>query len=113
MILSLFAALAMAQTWKPVETDFVVHDYRRYQHRTREARLRTSDANDTLYQVSSSADDLINPPEQGILEKEIKHVAKGRYVVIPISDKTHGHGTHTDAAVWKKYLDDLLRRSSR
>ncbi len=92
--------------------------------------VRTGDANDLLYAVSASrdynpgpdlgriqarllavnsADDLINPPELGILEREITKVAHGRAVVIPAGDATYGHGTHTHAAVWKPYLVDLLR----
>jgi homoserine O-acetyltransferase len=54
----------------------------------------------------NSADDLINPPELGILEREIKRVPHGRAVVIPLSDKTRGHGSHTVAALWQ---DELLR----
>jgi len=90
----------------------------------------TADTNDILYAVSASrdydpgpglgrirakllavntADDLINPPELGILEREIGRVAHGRAVVIPASEATHGHGTHTLAAVWKSYLVELLR----
>jgi homoserine O-acetyltransferase len=89
------------------------------------------DANDLLYAVSASrdydpgpdlgkirapltavnsADDLINPPELGILEREIKRVAHGRAVVVPAGDATYGHGTHTHAAAWKPYLIDLLRQ---
>lgn len=91
--------------------------------------IKTEDANDVLYQIESSrdydpgpdlekiralllavnsADDLINPPELGILEREIKRVAKGRAVVVPFSPETRGHGTHTIAAVWKQYLEELL-----
>jgi homoserine O-acetyltransferase len=87
------------------------------------------DVNDFLYAVSASrnydpsprldkvvapvmfintADDFINPPELGIAEREIKKVKNGRFVLLPISDKTHGHGTHTDAAVWQQYLKELL-----
>jgi len=90
------------------------------------------DANDILYAVSASgdydpsanldkitapvmfinsADDFINPPELGIAEREIKKVKNGRFVLLPISDKTHGHGTHTDAAVWQQYLKELLDKS--
>ena len=90
------------------------------------------DANDTLYAVSASrnydpspqldkitvpvmfvnsADDFINPPELGIAEREIKKVKNGRFVLIPISEKTHGHGTHTDAAVWQEHLKELLDSS--
>jgi homoserine O-acetyltransferase len=93
---------------------------------------RTDDANDILYQVSASldydpgpaleqiraplyavnsADDLINPPELGILEREIKRVKTGKAVVVPFSAETRGHGTHTIAKVWKQYLEELLRTS--
>lgn len=91
------------------------------------------DANDFLYAVSASrnydpssqldkikagvmfvnsADDFINPPELGIAEREIKKVKNGRFVLIPISERTHGHGTHTDAAVWQQYLQQLLQQTS-
>src|SRR4029079_6065484 len=91
--------------------------------------LRTGDANDQLYALEASfdydpgpnlekikaplfavnsADDLVNPPEFGLLEKEIKRVPRGRAIMIPLSDKTAGHGTHTLAAVWKNYLVELL-----
>lgn len=90
------------------------------------------DANDLLYAVSASrnydpsgklgdirasvmfinsADDFINPPELGIAEREIKNVKKGRFVLLPISEKTRGHGTHTRAAVWQEYLKELLKES--
>jgi homoserine O-acetyltransferase/O-succinyltransferase len=99
-----------------------------------EASLKTDDANDVLFQVEASrdydpgpdlekiraplfavnsADDLINPPELDILEHEIKRVVKGRAVVIPLSPETRGHGTHTIAAVWKRYLEELLALSDR
>ena len=48
----------------------------------------------------NSADDLVNPPELGILEREITRVPHGRAVIVPLSDRTAGHGTHTVAAVW-------------
>jgi homoserine O-acetyltransferase len=94
--------------------------------------LKTDDANDMLYALEASrdydpgpglekiranvlavnfADDLINPPELGILEREIKRVPKGRAVVIPASDKTRGHGSHTIAALWKQELVRLLKES--
>ena len=59
----------------------------------------------------NSADDLINPPELGILEREIKRVPHGRALVIPLSDKTRGHGSHTIAALWKDELVKLLNDS--
>ena len=57
-------------------------------------------------------DDLINPPELGILEREIKRVPKGKAVSIPRSDQTRGHGSHTLAALWKEELVELLQRSA-
>jgi homoserine O-acetyltransferase len=59
----------------------------------------------------NSADDLINPPELGILEREIKRVPSGRAVVIPLSDQTRGHGSHTIAALWKDQLVSLLKET--
>jgi homoserine O-acetyltransferase len=59
----------------------------------------------------NSADDFINPPELGIAEREIKRVRNGHFVLIPISDQTHGHGTHTWAAVWQQQLKELLEAS--
>lgn len=97
-------------------------------------RMRTDDANNVLYAFEASADydpgpelekikapllavnsadDLVNPPEMGILQKEITRVPHGRAVVIPLSDKTAGHGTHTLAAVWKSYLEELLKESEK
>ncbi len=97
-------------------------------------RLRTMDANDTLYAVESSrdydpgpglvkirapllainfADDLINPPELKILESEIKRTPKGQAIVIPASEETVGHGTHTKAAVWKAHLQKFLKETER
>lgn len=94
---------------------------------------KEDDANDVLYALEASrdydpgprlekiralllalnsADDLINPPELGILEREIKRVPHGRAVVIPFSDKTRGHGSHTVATLWKDQLQDLLKRSA-
>jgi homoserine O-acetyltransferase/O-succinyltransferase len=96
--------------------------------------VKTDDANDVLYALEAShdydpgpnlekisapllainsADDLINPPELGILEREIKRVPKGRSIVIPTSDKTRGHGSHTIASLWKDQLIELLSESPR
>jgi homoserine O-acetyltransferase/O-succinyltransferase len=61
----------------------------------------------------NSADDFINPPELGIAEREIKQVKKGRFVLIPISERTQGHGTHTKAEVWEQYLKELLEISKQ
>ena len=61
----------------------------------------------------NSADDLINPFELGILEREIKRVPRGRAVVMPLSDKTRGHGSHTMAALWKDELVKLLKKTEK
>jgi homoserine O-acetyltransferase/O-succinyltransferase len=96
--------------------------------------LKNGDANDMLYALEASrdydpgpglekirapllainfADDLINPPELGILEREIKRVPKGRAVTLPMSDKTRGHGSHTIAVLWKDELERLLKESRK
>jgi homoserine O-acetyltransferase len=97
-------------------------------------QLQRLDANDFLYQVDSSrnynpapllgkiqaplvainsADDQINPPELGILEAKVREVPRGRYVLLPISEETHGHGTHTYPAIWKDHLALLLEASKK
>jgi homoserine O-acetyltransferase len=94
-----------------------------------ENALQGADANDLLYQVQASwdydpgrylerieaplvainfADDLINPPELGLLESEIGRVPHGRAVLLPAGPETRGHGTHTLAALWKEELARLL-----
>jgi homoserine O-acetyltransferase len=94
--------------------------------------MATTDANDLLYQVAASedydpssdldritapltwvnsADDFINPPELGIAQAEVPRIQRGRFVLIPASLKTHGHGTHTWAADWADELAALLERS--
>jgi len=60
----------------------------------------------------NSADDEVNPPELGILEREIRRVPRGRYILIPTSDETYGHGTHSLAAVWYRHLVDLLQATA-
>jgi homoserine O-acetyltransferase len=59
------------------------------------------------------ADDLINPPELGILEKEIARVKNGKAITIPMSEKTRGHGTHTLAAIWKAHLIQFLKDTQK
>ena len=59
----------------------------------------------------NSADDFINPPELGIAEKMVKRIPHGRFILIPLSDATRGHGTHTVAAVWKDYLAEFMRET--
>jgi homoserine O-acetyltransferase len=56
----------------------------------------------------NSADDQVNPPELGIAEREIKRVKHGRFVLLPITDQTRGHGTHSLPAIWQQYLASLL-----
>jgi homoserine O-acetyltransferase len=96
--------------------------------------IKADDANDVLYALDASrdydpgpglekiqapllavnsADDLINPPELGILEREIKRVPHGRAIIIPLSDQTRGHGSHTIAALWKDQLVRLLQESEK
>ncbi len=58
--------------------------------------------------LGNTADDFINPPELRIAEREIKRVKNGRFVLIPISEQTRGHGTYTWAEVWQQYLKELL-----
>ena len=94
----------------------------------------TGDANDHLYQWDSSrdynpsagleriqavllainsADDERNPPELGLLDREIKRVKNGRVLLIPASDQTAGHGTTGQARFWKKELAELLQTAPR
>ncbi|MGA8940184.1 MAG: alpha/beta fold hydrolase [Acidobacteriaceae bacterium] len=60
----------------------------------------------------NSADDFINPPELGIAQKMVHQMPNAKFVLIPISDKTRGHGTHTMAAIWQNYLVELLKESA-
>ncbi|GAB3948735.1 alpha/beta fold hydrolase [Spirosoma harenae] len=94
-----------------------------------ERYFNSLDANDFIYQFDASreynpaphlakikaplfainsADDQVNPPELHIMENEIGHVKRGRYILIPISDKTTGHGTHSNPTIWGNYLQELL-----
>ena len=59
----------------------------------------------------NSADDPINPPELPFAEDQIKNVKRGKFVLIPTSEQTRGHGTHSLPGVWKQYLADLLRET--
>ena len=102
-----------------------------------DARLNApfaGDANDHLYQwdssrdynpsqglekiqaamlVINSADDERNPPETGLLEREMKRVKNGRYFLIPSSESTAGHGTTAQAKFWKPQLVELLQSAPR
>jgi homoserine O-acetyltransferase len=60
----------------------------------------------------NSADDFVNPPELGIAQKMVRDMPHAQFVLIPISDKTRGHGTHTMAAIWENYLVHLLNESA-
>jgi homoserine O-acetyltransferase len=94
--------------------------------------VKTHDANDVLYAFDSSrhynpepqldkitvpltainsADDTINPPELKILDRDIQRVKQGKYVLLPITPETRGHGTHSFPAIWKEHLAELLKRS--
>lgn len=61
----------------------------------------------------NSADDQVNPPELGIMEKEIKNVKNGKYILLPITDKTSGHGTHSNPKIWGGYLEQLLKNTEK
>jgi homoserine O-acetyltransferase/O-succinyltransferase len=96
--------------------------------------MATADANDVLWALESSwdydpalalatirvpllavnfADDLVNPPELGVLERGITRVPRGKAVVVPFSEKTRGHGSHTIAPLWKHHLVELLATARR
>ena len=104
-----------------------------YLEETTGRNLATLDANDFLYQLGASrnydpspalerikapvmwvnsADDFINPPELRIAEKNVKRLKHGQFILIATSEQTHGHGTHTWAALWKSYLEKLLTDSA-
>jgi homoserine O-acetyltransferase/O-succinyltransferase len=109
------------------QADKYLEDYR-------ERNAKTYDANDFLYAVSASrnydpsaqlekivapvmwvnsADDFINPPELTMAQAEVKRLKKGRFILVPASEQTYGHGTHTHAEVWQAYLKELLEESAR
>ncbi len=106
----------------------------RYARQFMQRELAHADADDMLYQWNSSrhydpaprlgeirawvmainsADDQVNPPELGIAQREIRKVKRGRFVLLPITNETRGHLTHSRPAVWKQYLAELLRESRR
>ena len=97
-------------------------------------RLATTDANDYLYQwdasrtydpgpglekirakvvAINSADDLVNPPELGIMEREIARVRDGRYILIPAGERTVGHRTFYVTELWRAALPELLESPSK
>jgi homoserine O-acetyltransferase len=106
----------------------------RYLEEVTKLEMAGLDANDLLYAVNASrnydaspkldtikapvmfvnsADDFINPPELGIAQREIKRVKNGKFILLPTSEQTHGHGTHTWAAAWQQYLRELMNESQR
>jgi len=97
-------------------------------------RLAKADANDLLFALDASrdydaslyleriqapllalnfADDAINPPELGLLEKGVARVRNGQAVIFPLSEKTRGHQTHSWPDLWKTYLSEFLVRSKK
>lgn len=93
-----------------------------------------ADANDALYALDASrdydpsprleqittrvlainfADDQVNPPELGIMERLIPRVKTARFILVPADERTVGHGTHTKAVVWKQYLTAFLKEFDR
>jgi homoserine O-acetyltransferase len=96
------------------------------------AMAGAADANDRIYQLDASrnynpspllgritvpvtwvnsADDFINPPGLGLAERDVTKMPAGKFVLIPESAETLGHGTHTAARFWQAELLDLLKRS--
>jgi homoserine O-acetyltransferase len=105
-----------------------------YADRTLNKAIADTDANNFLYYVNASrnynpepklgtitapvlwinsADDFINPPELGIAQKLVGKIPHAKFILIPISDATRGHGTHTVAAVWKDYLITFLKETAK
>jgi homoserine O-acetyltransferase len=93
------------------------------------AETASTDTNDVLYQYDSSrdydpsagleritarvlainsADDERNPPELGLMEQAMKRLKSGRYVLLPITSQSRGHGTTGNARLWKSYLAEVL-----
>jgi homoserine O-acetyltransferase len=103
-----------------------------YVDKTLARNVASTDANNLIYYVNASrnydpskhldrikvpvmwinsADDFINPAELGIAEKQVHEMPNAKFVLLPITDATRGHGTHTQAAIWKDYLIELLKES--
>jgi len=59
----------------------------------------------------NTTDDFINPPELATPEREVKRIARGQFHLLPATDQTRGHSTHTWAVFWKQYLVQLLHDS--
>ncbi|TVZ26028.1 homoserine O-acetyltransferase [Gillisia sp. Hel_I_86] len=99
-----------------------------------ERYLSIMDANDMIYAFESSrnynpaphlskikapliainsADDQVNPPELGLMEEHIQKIANAKFVLLPITDETSGHGTHSNPAIWGNYLEELMAISAK
>jgi homoserine O-acetyltransferase len=95
-----------------------------------DANTRGKDANDVIYQFDASstydpspdlekikahvlainsADDFVNPPELGIVEALMPRVKNAKFILLPITDQTRGHGTHSAPAIWKNHLADFMK----
>jgi len=93
--------------------------------------VKSHDANDVLYAYDASrtydpsadlekitarvlainsADDFVNPPELSLMDQLMPRVKKGKFVLLPITDQTRGHGTHSLPAIWKDYLGEFLQQ---
>ena len=93
-------------------------------------QARNLDANDVIYAFESSrdydpspllervdvpvlainsADDEVNPPELGLMERLMPRVKRGKYVLIPTSERTRGHGSHSAPALWGEELAAFLK----
>ena len=105
-----------------------------YVNRMVNAIVADTDANDFLYYFNASrdynpepklstitapvlwinsADDFINPPELDVAQKLATRMPQARFILVPASMETHGHGTHTHAAVWENYLIQFLQQSAK
>ena len=126
---NLIAGLAPLQAQKNAPTRALAE---KYVEDSLAKSMATTDANNYLYYVNASrnynpapklgtivapvlwinsADDFINPPELGIAEKMVKKIPNAKFILIPISDDTRGHGTHTVAKIWESYLIDFLHQT--
>ncbi len=93
-------------------------------------RMKTTDANDTIYHFRASedydpsahlreitapllainsADDFVNPPEMPMMQALISQVRHGRFVLLPATAATRGHGTHSLPEVWGGHLAAFLK----
>lgn len=128
---AIYIQMIMVKSPLQQQTDFPTRDAAdRYLDEWVKPRVAAADANDMLYEFDASrnydpssalnkiqahvtainsADDFINPPELRLTEREIEKVKNGRYVLLPITSQTRGHGTAMLPAIWQSYLAELLR----